>query len=519
MAFIDFVDSLKKIFKEVKKDVDYNTDNQGVSMLREHFFYPFNHPITGFERKLNGAISSMPVYYPTSSITNNFILTLDNFHPAYISPGGVKSLEIIIVTSNGLSATKTGRKITVTHPGGTAYAFSYPSTVNAGVLEVSNRNGVTVLRLALYPNTATSVALTFSDVVSSPPLNRSIFSFSCRQFVGSVNGTSYPLYGIQEVPTIDDTLSTSSTNAVENVAVTTEVNKKVNTSDIINNLKDNSTNKPLSANQGRILKNTVDMKVTSASGKVLSSNDYTNDDKTKLAGIDAGAEVNHGVDNVTIELNSSNEYQVKLASINASRLADDAVITSKIWDDQVTEAKLAPALKTKVNDKVDKVSGKELSSNDFTNAYKTTMDDEAYHTGQISSLDSNVMDLAIWNNTGSSKNITLSSNEITFAKAGVYNIVLNTAVYSNTATKLRLERGTGMNSDNDVVRTFGLTLDHFDIDLPSSNNTWRRGTLTFDPLSVKAGAKVKIVSTETDVNKVKFTGQQYGWFSINKLTS
>ncbi|MCM1234798.1 MAG: hypothetical protein NC489_32245, partial [Ruminococcus flavefaciens] len=82
---------------------------------------------------------------------------------------------------------------------------------------------------------------------------------------------------------------------------------KVNVSDIIDNLTSNNTNKPLSAKQGKVLKDlidtlttTVDSKVDKVSGKGLSTNDYTTAEKNKLAGIATGAEVNVQVDwNVT----------------------------------------------------------------------------------------------------------------------------------------------------------------------------------------------------------------------------
>ncbi len=71
---------------------------------------------------------------------------------------------------------------------------------------------------------------------------------------------------------------------------------KVSVSDIIDNLTSTATDKVLSANQGRILKelittltSTVDNKVDKISGKGLSANDYTTDEKNKLGSIESGA--------------------------------------------------------------------------------------------------------------------------------------------------------------------------------------------------------------------------------------
>lgn len=59
-------------------------------------------------------------------------------------------------------------------------------------------------------------------------------------------------------PTIDTALSNTSTNAVQNKAIYTELEKKVNTSDIKDNLTSTDTDKPLSAAQGKMLKDAID---------------------------------------------------------------------------------------------------------------------------------------------------------------------------------------------------------------------------------------------------------------------
>lgn len=74
---------------------------------------------------------------------------------------------------------------------------------------------------------------------------------------------------------------------------------KVNVSDIIDNLTSTAVNKPLSAKQGKVLKDLINAlttavgnKVDKISGKGLSTNDYTTAEKNKLSGIASGAEVN-----------------------------------------------------------------------------------------------------------------------------------------------------------------------------------------------------------------------------------
>lgn len=79
----------------------------------------------------------------------------------------------------------------------------------------------------------------------------------------------------------------SNRSLIENVTT-----NKVNVSDIIDNVNSTETNKPLSANQGKILKDLIDVilssledKVDKEPGKGLSTNDFTNEEKEKLNSI------------------------------------------------------------------------------------------------------------------------------------------------------------------------------------------------------------------------------------------
>lgn len=83
------------------------------------------------------------------------------------------------------------------------------------------------------------------------------------------------------------------------VLISNLTTSKINIADIIDNLTSTATNKPLSAKQGKILKDLIATltsetgnKVDKVSGKGLSTNDYTTTEKNKLSGISNGAEVN-----------------------------------------------------------------------------------------------------------------------------------------------------------------------------------------------------------------------------------
>lgn len=88
---------------------------------------------------------------------------------------------------------------------------------------------------------------------------------------------------------------------------------KVSVSDIIDDLTSTAANKPLSAKQGKVLKDLIDAittiagnKVDKVSGKGLSTNDYTTAEKNKLSGIASGAEVNVQADwNITDTTNDA----------------------------------------------------------------------------------------------------------------------------------------------------------------------------------------------------------------------
>lgn len=108
-------------------------------------------------------------------------------------------------------------------------------------------------------------------------------------------------------------------------------------SDIINNLTSGGVEKVLSAEQGKILQTN---KVDKVSGKALSTNDYTNAEKSKLAG-----------------LSNYNDTQVK-SDITAANTAI---------------GQLQTRVESVDNSKVDKVSGKGLSENDYTTAEKNKL--------------------------------------------------------------------------------------------------------------------------------------------------
>ena len=103
-------------------------------------------------------------------------------------------------------------------------------------------------------------------------------------------------------------------------------------------------------------------KVDKVTGKGLSSNDFTTEEKNKLAGIEAGAEVN-------VQANWNESDQTSDAFIQNKPSIPSK--TSELTNDSgfVTNTAMQSAL----DQKVDKVAGKGLSTEDFTSAEKTKL--------------------------------------------------------------------------------------------------------------------------------------------------
>ena len=121
-------------------------------------------------------------------------------------------------------------------------------------------------------------------------------------------------------------------------------------------------------------------------GKGLSTNDYTNADKEKLAGLD------NKVDKIEGKGLSSNDFtdaeRNKLA--NLSNYDDSELVNS-------------------LNNKVDKVEGKGLSTNDFTNAEKTKLANlENYDDTSLSNRTINIEKVIPSNASSSNKLATIN---------------------------------------------------------------------------------------------------------------
>ena len=153
-----------------------------------------------------------------------------------------------------------------------------------------------------------------------------------------------------------------------------------------------------------LIKQKLDLKVDKDGNKTLSTNDYTNDDKNKLSNIPADAQANI-IETIVVNNNPLTPDDNKAVNItiptstqgienDSGFITSDALTgyaTEKYVDNAVagvsgggdvdltgyltkTEAEDTYATITTVNGKVDAVSGKGLSSNDYTDTDKTNLD-------------------------------------------------------------------------------------------------------------------------------------------------
>ena len=139
-----------------------------------------------------------------------------------------------------------------------------------------------------------------------------------------------------------------------------------------------STNDYTNAEKAEVAK--ISNKVDKATGKGLSANDYTDSDKAEVAKIKNKVDKAEGKGLSTNDF--TNNYKSKLDALNqnlSNKASCSSVLMTIVPNDPFTpKTDYHPATKKYVDDsvasKVDKAEGKGLSTNDFTNNYKSKLD-------------------------------------------------------------------------------------------------------------------------------------------------
>ena len=273
--------------------------------------------------------------------------------------------------------------------------------------------------------------------------------------------------------TVDSTLSSNSSNPVQNKVINTALNNKVDkisgkglsTNDFTDALKTKLDEIEAKANkiiidtslsssstnpvQNKVIYNSLNNKVDKVSGKSLSTNDFTNDLKTKLDGISAGANktvvdsslsststnplqnkaintaLNNKVDKVSGKGLSTNDFTTDLLNkLNAIEAQANKTVVDSALSSTSTNPLQNKAINTALNNKVDKISGKSLSTNDFTDALKTKLDgiatgatkvsvDSALSSSSTNPVQNKVINTALANKVDKISGKGLSTNDFT----------------------------------------------------------------------------------------------------------
>ena len=130
------------------------------------------------------------------------------------------------------------------------------------------------------------------------------------------------------------------------------------------------------------LQELIDKKVNKEDGKGLSTNDFTNEHKQKLEGLQptdvSGLLPKGGYDGTGQELKDAIDgLQTKIGQVETTLSVDDTAFDT--LQEIVTQVKSNKNLETLLTDKINKEDGKGLSTNDFTNELKQKLEQLPYN--------------------------------------------------------------------------------------------------------------------------------------------
>lgn len=263
-------------------------------------------------------------------------------------------------------------------------------------------------------------------------------------------------------------------------------------------------------------------KVDKETGKGLSTNDYTTAEKNKLSGIASGAEVNQNafsniaVGSTTIAADSKTDTLTLTAGSNITltpnSTSDSITIaaTTITVDDSLSSTSTNPVqnkvINTALGNKVDKVSGKGLSTNDYTTAEKEKLagiaEGATANVGTITGVSVNGTSVA----TSGVANITSlpasilsgaipSAVTATTQAAGNNSTKIATTAFVGTAIANALAEITGIKFE--IVQTLPTTGENGTIYLVSHGGT---GTNIYDEYVYVNNAWEKIGTTDIDLS-------------------
>ena len=153
--------------------------------------------------------------------------------------------------------------------------------------------------------------------------------------------------------------------------LSTAIENTVSAKQLLNHINDTNAHR-----------NLFDQKVDKEEGKGLSANDFTNEHKQKLEGLQptdvSGLLPKGGYDGTGQELKDAIDgLQTKIGQVETTLSVDDTAFDT--LQEIVTQVKSNKNLETLLTGKVNKEEGKGLSTNDFTNELKQKLEQLPYN--------------------------------------------------------------------------------------------------------------------------------------------
>lgn len=300
-------------------------------------------------------------------------------------------------------------------------------------------------------------------------------------FTGTVSGITKAMVGLGNVDNtadINKPISTATQAALDLKANATDVNTalalKANAADVNialalkANASDVTTALALKANTADV-NNALDLKVDKVSGKALSTNDFTTAEKTKLAAITGTNTGDQDLSALAVaaDVNSALALKANAADVTAS-----------------------------VATKVDKVTGKVLSTNDYTTAEKTKL---AAITGTNTGDQINIT-----GNAATATKLATPRNINGIAFDGSENITIAAAASTLSGVVQVVNGGTGSNTKNFVdlnsdqtiagVKTFNKDI------IVNSVMIGKGGNTQADNIAIGNGARSGNINTGGNAN-------------------
>lgn len=204
---------------------------------------------------------------------------------------------------------------------------------------------------------------------------------------GNINNNGTITTGTNDVNKIMVTDSSDTIKTIDtlpaNKVIHQDISGKVNTSDIKNNLTSTDTDKPLSAKQGNELKTLVDSKANSNDVYTKNETMSAEDIRSAIAESIGDIDIFEVVSTLPTSNIKKNKFYLTPNGENIEKnVYDINIYINNKWETidslefDISNYPTKSEITILLNGKVDKIDGKQLSTNDFTNALKNKLENQ-----------------------------------------------------------------------------------------------------------------------------------------------